>query len=92
MSIPGFTADHAFYRTDRQFSGVTSRTSYSSQAEVLPQFCVPWGNGVYCTPEPTTMLPGTFPSLPFDHTMAQCRAGCYRAYRGAALTRCLAEC
>ena len=91
--IPRFTAEQSLYRTRKPFNSLGSGRSYRSDAGIVPQFCVPFGNGIYCDPEPTTNLPGVFPREPFDHTYAQCRAGCYHSnLKGAALRSCLAEC
>ena len=98
-NMPGFTAEASLYRINGQFRTVASDTSYVFDAEIRPQlYCVEQDGHVICSDDGgvglgyTDVPSGGFPPFPFDHTYAQCRAGCYHIKPGAARQACLAEC
>jgi hypothetical protein len=98
-NLPGFTAEHSLNRTHRQFHTVAANASSTFEAEIRPQLdCVEKDGHVVCIDDGgphvgyTDVPAGGFPKFPRDHTVAQCRARCYRTSRGAALKACLAEC
>lgn len=99
MSMPGFTAENSLYRTEGHFHTSVRGTSRVSDAEVTPQLiCVLHGDNITCgggeggfgggggvAGGPAGPLPGP------EGRDAVCRARCMRK-RGAARSRCLAEC
>jgi hypothetical protein len=94
MSMPGFTAEHSLYRSDRQFYTSTTDTFGLSDVEVRPQLVchVVAGGNLICGDPPF----GGSGSFGGDKSVPQCRAACLRRFRGAAkltaLRACLAEC
>ena len=93
MSMPGFTAEHSLYRSDRQFHTRAADTFGLSNVEVRPQLVchVVAGGDLVCGDSPFGES-----GAGGDKIFPQCRAACLRRFRGAknlaALRACLAEC
>lgn len=97
MNMPGFTAEHSLYRTDRHFHTGVSDTFRVLNTEVRPQLRCVWDGSDRCGGIPVGGnggggLGGVTPLEKIFE--AQCRAGCHRRgiKGGAALQKCLAEC
>jgi hypothetical protein len=83
INMPGFTAEHALYRGNRQSYVRASDTTYAFAPEIVPQGCIVLDGQLVCD----------FPRIPTDpRGPAHCRFRCYHTYHGAALQACLAEC
>ena len=92
MNMPGFTAEHSLYRTNRHFHTGVSDTLSVLDAEVRPQLrCLPVGGGdIICGDIPGGGGGGGDDRG--DRFEAQCRAGCLRIRSVAARRQCLADC
>ena len=94
MSMPGFSAEHSLYRSDRQFQTGRADIFGVCNVAVRPQLVchVVAGGNLVCGDPPF----GGSGSLGGDKSFPQCRAACLRRFRGAAnlaaLRACLAEC